>query len=97
MDQQQEEAQHDLGQWIGEYLADNGYNPHTNPVLIKQMILTAFPTITREKEVTPENIEESLLRQSSIMGNYVSITDRQKLRYSLPGILKSQPAQNFYA
>ena len=93
---EKEESIHDMGQWIGEYLDDNGYNPHVNPILIKQMVMTAFPTVSKDKEITPQNLEESLLRIGSIMSHYVTIADKQKSRYSLPGILQLQPAQNFY-
>lgn len=92
-----EEAQRDMGQWIGEYLADNGYNPHVNPMLVKQMVLTAFPTITKEKEVTPSNIEDILLRDGRVMSSYIGVQDSQKSRYSLTGILSTQAGQNFYA
>lgn len=90
------EAEQDMGQWIADYLSDNGYQPHTNPVLIKQMVLTAFPSITRERELTPDNIEEVLVKSGRVMQSYLTVSDRQKARYSLAGILKSQPAQNFY-
>lgn len=91
-----QEAQDDLGKWVGEYLDDNGYSPHVNPVLIKQMVMTAFPSITRDKEFTPENIEEALVRQSSIMGHYMVVADKQRTRYSLRGILSTQPSQIAY-
>jgi hypothetical protein len=94
---EKQEVLNDLGQWIGEYLDDNGYYPTVNPILMKQMVLTAFPSITREKEFTPDNLEEILLRQSSIMGNYLAVADKQKRNYSIQRILSTQPSQICYA
>lgn len=64
------EAVGDLGKWIGDYLQDAGYNPHTNSAVIKQMILTAMPAITFDKEFTPENLKLALLRARHVFGRY---------------------------
>lgn len=64
------EASDNLGQWIGKYLLDAGYNPHTNPNVIKQMILTALPPVTFDKKFTPDNLEPTLLRARHIAKKY---------------------------
>ena len=74
-------ATDDVGAWIATYLAENGYNPHIQSLMIKQMILTAFPSITKEKEYTKENIRERILRTNRILNEYMAITDRRKYNF----------------
>lgn len=69
-----EEARDDLGHWIGEYLVGNGYNPHMNPILIKQMVLTAFPPIAMVEECTPGSVEERALKWRQNLNRYVCRT-----------------------
>ncbi len=64
------EAVADLGKWIGDYLQDAGYNPHTSSAVIKQMVLTALPPINFEKEYTPENLKLALLRARLVFDRY---------------------------
>ena len=66
----------ELGQWIGDYLQDNGYAPHVNSILIKQMILTAMPPIQRG-DYTPENIEPALLRSRYVLGKYANHEEKR--------------------
>mmetsp|Transcript_62803 Transcript_62803/g.185464 ORF Transcript_62803/g.185464 Transcript_62803/m.185464 type:complete len:510 (-) Transcript_62803:200-1729(-) len=89
------ETTDDLGKWIGEYLLDNGYHPHIQSVLVKQMVMTAFPSITKDKEYTPENIEEALTRRRAIMNEYLQIQERQK--YSRSAILGTGYRPQFYS
>lgn len=63
-------AANDLGIWMGEYLEDNGYSPHTLSVLMKQMFVIAFPPLNDGPEVTEENVEEYLIRQRRLMNSY---------------------------
>mmetsp|Transcript_5869 Transcript_5869/g.16515 ORF Transcript_5869/g.16515 Transcript_5869/m.16515 type:complete len:589 (+) Transcript_5869:195-1961(+) len=51
----------ELGEWFAEYIADSGYSPQTDSVLIKQAILSAFPVVNKEKELKPDNVERVLL------------------------------------
>ena len=67
------EAKRDLGQWIGDYLDANGYGPHINSTLVKQMILSAFPSISTDEEYTPENIEGALVRSRQVMNEYAGM------------------------
>jgi hypothetical protein len=62
----------DHGQWVADYLADNGYNPHLNSVIMKQMVLSAFPPITREKEYTPDNVKDAVLLSNRVMNEYLA-------------------------
>lgn len=63
-------AANDLGIWMGEYLEDNGYSPHTLSLLMKQMFVIAFPPLNDGPEVTEENVEEYLIRQRRLMNSY---------------------------
>jgi hypothetical protein len=71
-----DKATNDLGLWMGQYLSDNGYNPHTSSVLAKQMFMTAFPPLTRDKKVTEDNVEEWLHRSRIVMSHYVEAAER---------------------
>lgn len=71
-----DKATNDLGHWMGQYLSDNGYSPHTSSVLAKQMFMTAFPPLTRDKKVTEDNVEEWLLRSRRVMSRYVEAAER---------------------
>lgn len=78
------EAQRDLGEWISDYLEGNGYHPYVNSILIKQMVLTAFPSITTEKEITPDNIETAVVRFMAIILDGLTV---RKDPFSLTKIL----------
>jgi hypothetical protein len=64
------EATNDLGQWVGDYLQDAGYNPHTTSTLVKQMIMTALPPISYDKKYTPDNLEHAILRGRHVYKKY---------------------------
>eukprot|EP00934_Nitzschia_sp_Nitz4_P006897 Nitzschia sp. Nitz4//scaffold25_size161228//144463//149493//NITZ4_002455-RA/size161228-augustus-gene-0.119-mRNA-1//1//CDS//3329544661//6887//frame0 len=66
-----DEASQNLGKWIGEYLADAGYAPHLHSTSIKQMILTALPPISFDKELNPENLENAMVRTRQVLGHFV--------------------------
>ena len=84
----------ELGQWIGDYLQDNGYAPHVNSILIKQMILTAMPPIQRG-DYTPENIEPALLRARDILGRYANHEEKRLTLFR--GVLGKGQRPQFYA
>lgn len=44
------ETTKDPGQCMVGYLDDTAYNPHMKSRLLKQIVLSAFPVITREKK-----------------------------------------------
>lgn len=88
-------ANTDLGQWIADYLADNGYHPHINSLMIKQMILSAFPSVTCEKEYTPENLGDVLLRSIQVMNEYLQLQEKRK--YSWSKLLGNGGKPTFYS
>lgn len=90
-----QETTDDLGKWIGQYLLYNGYHPHINSVLTKQMVMTAFPPIMTDKEFTPENIEGALVRKRTIMNEYLEI--REKKKYSYSSIFGKGQRPQFYS
>ena len=79
-----EEATSDLGAWVGDYLQDAGYNPHTSSAIIKQMIMTAMPPINDDQVYSPENLETCLLRSRRTLKKYEQETGvhDQKWRFS---------------
>lgn len=78
-----EKATNDLGVWMGQYLADNGYNPHTSSVLAKQMFMAAFPPLCRDERATEENITEWLLRSRKVMSRYVEEADKNTATHAM--------------
>ena len=77
----------DLGRWIGAYLKDKGYNPHMQSMLIKQMVLSAFPPVKEEQEYTAENLEEYLVKNRRVMNQYVELQDKRKRNYTWSSVL----------
>lgn len=52
----------DLGLWFGEYLKDTGYLfDGGHPVIMKQLIMKAFPMVRHEEEHTVESTEKMCL------------------------------------
>mmetsp|Transcript_50181 Transcript_50181/g.76356 ORF Transcript_50181/g.76356 Transcript_50181/m.76356 type:complete len:724 (+) Transcript_50181:93-2264(+) len=87
-----QEARSDLGQWVGDYLDDAGYNPHTTSVMIKQMIINALPPIKKEKEFTPENIEGSLIRAREVLNRHLELRkEEDKKQWSYAQTLGTAP------
>mmetsp|Transcript_16386 Transcript_16386/g.35420 ORF Transcript_16386/g.35420 Transcript_16386/m.35420 type:complete len:471 (-) Transcript_16386:150-1562(-) len=66
-----DQASGDLGQWMGQYLGDNGYNPHTTSILMKQMFMSSFPPLTKDKDFNEENVEDWLLRSRKVLNRHV--------------------------
>eukprot|EP00934_Nitzschia_sp_Nitz4_P007181 Nitzschia sp. Nitz4//scaffold25_size161228//149956//152292//NITZ4_002456-RA/size161228-augustus-gene-0.120-mRNA-1//1//CDS//3329544664//7171//frame0 len=90
-----DEASKDLGNWIGDYLADAGYAPHLHSTSIKQMILMALPPISFEKELNPENLEMAMIRTRQVLGHYVD-TSSSKSRLTFAGTLGNGHTPTFY-
>ena len=68
-----------LGQWFADYLRDNGYHAQTRPLVVKQLILSAFPTITEGDELTPENLEEALINERGLANHYLDLGATSKM------------------
>lgn len=79
----------EMGEWFANYLADSGYAPHTDSVMIKQAILSAFPVINKEKKLTPENVEEVLLNTERSYNRLIEMEgyDESKGIQSVMGVL----------
>ena len=92
-----EEATNDLGKWIGDYLEDTGYNPHTQSLVIKQMVLSAFPPISREKEYTPDNMEETILRTRQVFNQYLQVQERKENNWTWGKTLGKGQSAVFYS
>ncbi|KAL3925136.1 MAG: hypothetical protein SGILL_000608 [Bacillariaceae sp.] len=88
-------AKDDMGQWVADYLAANGYNPHINSVLIKQMVLTVFPSISGERDYTTENVKGRLLMADQVLDEYLTIEEKRK--YSWSKLLGNGGAPIFYS
>jgi len=83
------ESHEKLGNWFGDYLKASGYAAHVQPVVIKQMIMSAFPTVLEEgKEITPENFQQILLHAQRVYNQYLDIPEENP--YSLNGILATR-------
>ena len=72
----EEEAGAELGKWIGSFLVDNGYAPHTSSVLMKQMFISSFPPLSKDREFTEENVEGWLLRSRKVLSNHVELESK---------------------
>ncbi|KAL3897562.1 MAG: hypothetical protein SGARI_006886, partial [Bacillariaceae sp.] len=68
--QEAKDINSELGQWFADYLSDNGYYAHTNPGMVKEMIMNAFPTIIQEEELNPENLEQTLLNMRRLYAQH---------------------------
>mmetsp|Transcript_7928 Transcript_7928/g.12222 ORF Transcript_7928/g.12222 Transcript_7928/m.12222 type:complete len:466 (+) Transcript_7928:932-2329(+) len=67
----------DIGRWFGQYIKDNGYLlDGGSPTTMKQMIMKAFPTITKDKEFTDENVDQVLLRFIAVANDYLAPPSR---------------------
>ena len=91
-----DEHTRDVGQWISDYLRDSGYQPHVNSVLLKQMVMSAFPTVNTAGEMyTPETIEDSLIRSRHVMGKYLEHEESKV--WKIRSILGKGNRPQFYA
>jgi len=69
----------EIGEWFVDYLKDAGYQVHQRPLLIKQLILLAFPVLCEEKEITFLNFETHILRIRRLLDQYVKISGKTKI------------------
>lgn len=93
--EQSEEAERRLGKWVVDYMKDNGYNPHTSSLQIKQMVLNAFPPLY-QGDLTPDSLEEALLNTRKITLMHLHAVRRRK-KYSVSKTLSTSGHQNFYS
>ena len=86
---------HDMGQWIADYLLDNGYNPHVQTTSLKLMIMAAFPTITNDQRYSPENIKDSIVRTKQVDDRYLKEFEDQG--YELHNVFGSGHVPVYYS
>ena len=95
--QTMESAKNEIGQWVGDYLQDVGYNPHTASVVLKQLVLTAFPPIKMEEEFTPENLETALVNQRRVYGTYLDLHEKEEQEHWSLGTTLATAPPVFYS
>ena len=76
-----EQNTRDLGQWIADYLQDQGYHPDVQHHVIKLMIMSAFPTISKGGTISPDNVEQVLTNTKAVDNTYLQV-------FSLPGNIR---------
>mmetsp|Transcript_14891 Transcript_14891/g.41144 ORF Transcript_14891/g.41144 Transcript_14891/m.41144 type:complete len:706 (-) Transcript_14891:285-2402(-) len=77
-----ERADENIGKWFAAYLRHNGFNAQTQPTVVKQMIMLAFPPILEDEELTPENIQAAFLKARRVTGNYMDIERKRENSYT---------------
>jgi hypothetical protein len=71
------EVDEELGQWFTDYLKDSGYTDiYSSGAATKQMIMTAFPVITQEKEWTPDTVEDTIINTSRVYRKFIELDDQ---------------------
>lgn len=71
--EQREKTLQDLGNWFTDYLKDCGYSVDESPLMYKQMLMKAFPTINKDGEnaLAEDNIEEVMLAKARVVNGYI--------------------------
>lgn len=88
-------AEHAIGQWFAEYLADNGYFMIGSPSLIKIMIMGAFPLLTPDKQLTEENFEAAMLSLRSLYNKYLKLEKKRARELTVAALFK-WPIRRFH-
>lgn len=67
----------EFGQWFADYLKDSGYavDVATNPMVMKQMIMSAFPRIIDGSEYTVDNMQPAMLKSLKAMNKLIVLQD----------------------
>ena len=82
-DEQTDQAYSELGQWFADHVRASGYYAHVNQVLMKQMIMSAFPVLLADDEkLTPDNLEQFLANKEQVYARYVRAAEEEG-QYSL--------------
>lgn len=84
----EDELNKELGCWFTDHLKQSGYFPHLSAPIMKQMILSTFPVITRDTEINKDNILEVILNAQR-MYNQFSKLEYEVTYYDLTKILNS--------
>ena len=71
-EQVQEKNSTDMGRWFGEYMKDNGYFlDGGDPIVLKEMIMRAFPSVNADGEMTEENAKKMMLAYIATFNNFL--------------------------
>ena len=77
-------TKHEMGEWFTDYMVNNGYHPGEAATLMKHMIMTSFPPLTKGGgKVSPENIEGRLLRIVKLCNHFMDMEDSLGDTYSV--------------
>jgi hypothetical protein len=60
-----------MGSWFADYLVSAGYRVEESPMIFKQMMMRAFPVISKEQDVTADNVEQQLLNFAKVVDGYL--------------------------
>ena len=76
---EKETIKREVGEWFADYIVDNGYAIQISPQLIKHMIRTAFPPISKGglEQCTPETLEKTVLRAMRVLAQFEMIAKLQ--------------------
>lgn len=76
-----------LGSWFADYLRANGYHAQTQPLTIKHLVLAAFPSLSDGEDITPENIEQTLINERRLANRYLDLDSGRRSQYALTKLL----------
>mmetsp|Transcript_1212 Transcript_1212/g.2317 ORF Transcript_1212/g.2317 Transcript_1212/m.2317 type:complete len:705 (-) Transcript_1212:1035-3149(-) len=87
-----DQSSSELGEWMGQYLKDNGYSPHTTSILMKQMFMSSFPPLMRDDEFTEENVKEYLLNSKKVLSRYAEQETKASVTKTLASSMAMHPS-----
>lgn len=70
-DEERELFSKGMGSWFADYLVSAGYRVEETPIMFKQMIMRAFPVISKDQDVTADNVEQVLLNFAKVVDGYL--------------------------
>jgi hypothetical protein len=70
-DEERELFSKGMGSWFADYLVSAGYRVEESQMMFKQMIMSAFPVISKEQDVTAENVEQIVLNFAKVVDGYL--------------------------
>lgn len=95
-DERVDEVYSKLGQWFADHVRESGYYAHVNQVLMKQMILAAFPPLLTDEKLTPENVEQFLANKQQVYARYTKFAEVEDESYSLKRLLGNGSTKILY-
>mmetsp|Transcript_46454 Transcript_46454/g.129429 ORF Transcript_46454/g.129429 Transcript_46454/m.129429 type:complete len:728 (+) Transcript_46454:189-2372(+) len=74
--EQQAESRRELGEWFTDYLAANGWWADDNPMVMKELIMSAFPHVS-DPEITADTIESTIVKSLRVMNRNIDLAEDQ--------------------